>query len=199
MRLLLVDNFDSFTWNLVQLFAALGATVHVVRADAAITESPEEWGSVDGVLLSPGPGGPDDAAGSKAVLHHFAGERPILGVCLGMQVILRHAGVMVGRAPEPRHGKLSRVFHTSQGIFAGLPQRFAVVRYHSLTLIEETMPSQLTPTAWSEDGVTQGVLHSWWPVEGVQFHPESILTEHGPRMAENFLTRCQRFRDGQPI
>ncbi|HKY52356.1 MAG TPA: aminodeoxychorismate/anthranilate synthase component II [Candidatus Limnocylindria bacterium] len=187
---LLVDNYDSFTFNLAQALGALGAAVDVVRADdqrlvAALEARP------DRVVISPGPGRPE-AAGRSPSLVREAPERgiPTLGVCLGLQCAAIAFGARVVRAPEPRHGKTSLVRHDGQGIFAGVPDPTEATRYHSLMVDEATLPPDLTVTARSEgDGVVMALRHARLPLEAVQFHPESVLTKDGLRMLENFLGR----------
>jgi len=184
MRVLVVDNLDSFTWNLAQVLAGLGATVEVRRAGTA----PADLAALepDRVVLSPGPGHPDAAAGCLAALRAFEGRVPVLGVCLGLQVLARRFGVVVGRV-EPRHGRRSLVRHDARGVFAGLPDPLAVGRYHSLAVDPSGLPPELVPTAWAEDGVLMAVRHAGWPMEAVQFHPESVLTPDGPALLRNFL------------
>ena len=187
--ILVVDNYDSFTYNLVQLLAVAGAEVEVVRNDV---ESVERLlaRDVDGILLSPGPGRPEDAGVCLPLL--AARPRvPVFGVCLGHQALGVAFGAEVGRAPEPRHGKTSRVRHDGTGLFAGLPNPFEATRYHSLEVHAASIPDELVAVAWSEDdGVVMGLRHRELPYWGVQFHPESVLTVAGPRLVENFLALC---------
>ena len=186
MRLLLVDNFDSFVYNLAQAFGALGTEPIVIRNDASIDEL--EKASPDAVVISPGPGTPDDAGVSVEAIKTFAGRVPILGVCLGHQCIGAAFGGRIDRAPVgPVHGKTSDIEHDGSGVFGGLPNPFVATRYHSLAIEEETFPAELRVTAHSDDGIVMGVAHRDLPVEGVQFHPESVLTSDGPALLENFV------------
>ena len=188
MRLLLVDNYDSFVFNLAQAFGALGAEPVVVRNDASI----EELRAVDpdAVVISPGPGTPDDAGVSIAAIEHFSATRPVLGVCLGHQCIGAAFGGQVSRASVgPVHGKTSQVTHDGKSVFEGLPSPFTATRYHSLAIEEDRWPEDLEISARSEDGIVMGVRHRDLPVEGVQFHPESVLCPDGVRLLANFLGR----------
>jgi anthranilate synthase/aminodeoxychorismate synthase-like glutamine amidotransferase len=187
VKLLLVDNFDSFVYNLAQAFGSLGAEPVVVRNDATI----EDLRALepDAVVISPGPGTPDDAGVSVDAIHGFSDDGvPILGVCLGHQCIGHAYGGRVDRAPVgPVHGKTSRITHEGAGVFAGLPSPFIATRYHSLAIERSGWPEELEVTARSDDGVVMGVRHKVLPVEGVQFHPESVLTTDGPRLMRTFL------------
>ena len=190
IRLLMVDNYDSFTYNLVQYFGELGAEVEVHRNDeitVAQIDSKLKAGQLDRLVISPGPCSPAEAGISVAAIRHFAGKLPILGVCLGHQSIGAAFGGKIIRAQALMHGKTSQITTTQQGVFAGLPKQFTVNRYHSLAIERGTCPSDLEVTAWTEDGEIMGVKHKTLAVEGVQFHPESILTEHGHAMLKNFL------------
>ncbi len=184
--LLLIDNYDSFTYNLYQFLGELGAQTEVVRNDRATLEDIEEM-APERIIISPGPGNPDDAGISKDVIRRFAGRAPVLGVCLGHQCIGEVYGGIVEGAGEILHGKLSQVTHDGRGVFAGLPSPFTATRYHSLAIRPDSVPDVLEVSAWSEHGVIMGVRHRTLPVEGVQFHPESILTEHGHDILRNFL------------
>ncbi len=190
MRLLMIDNYDSFTYNLVQYLGELGADLVVHRNDARPLEAlvDEPWA---GVVISPGPGRPADAGISLAAVPAF-GERgvPLLGVCLGHQAIGEACGGRIGRARQLMHGKTSLIHHDGRGVFEGLPDPFEATRYHSLVIEEDSRPEVLDVTARTEDGEIMGVRHRAWPVEGVQFHPESILTGEGKRLLGNFLARC---------
>lgn len=190
MKLLMVDNYDSFTYNIVQYFGELGAEVTVVRNDETTVAEVEALMAREGIerlVISPGPCSPNEAGISVAAIKHFAGKMPILGVCLGHQSIGAAFGGDIIRAGQQMHGKIS-VIHTDQkGVFADLPQKFTVNRYHSLVIDRNTLPDCLEITATSEDGEIQGVRHKTLAIEGVQFHPESILTEHGHAMLKNFL------------
>ena len=190
MRLLMVDNYDSFTYNIVQYFGELGAEVEVFRNDeitVAEIEARLNAGQLDRLVISPGPCSPAEAGISVAAIQHFAGKLPILGVCLGHQSIGAAFGGTIVRAQELMHGKTSVITTTQQGVFAGLPEQFTVNRYHSLAIERATCPEVLAITAWTQDGEIMGVRHKTLDIEGVQFHPESILTEHGHAMLKNFL------------
>ena len=186
MKLLMVDNYDSFTFNIVQYFGELGAQVEVFRNDEITLEGIAAR-APDRLVISPGPCSPAEAGISVAAIQHFAGKLPILGVCLGHQSIGAAFGGKIVRAQQLMHGKTSVITTTQQGVFAGLPAQFTVNRYHSLVIDKTTLPACLTVTATSEDGEIQGVRHTTLAVEGVQLHPESILTEHGHAMLKNFL------------
>ncbi len=186
LRLLMVDNYDSFTFNIVQYFGELGAEVEVFRNDEITLEGIAER-RPDRLVISPGPCSPAEAGISVAAIKHFASKLPILGVCLGHQSIGAAFGGTIVRAQELMHGKTSVITTTRQGVFAGLPEQFTVNRYHSLAIERATCPEALAVTAWTEDGEIMGVRHKELDIEGVQFHPESILTEHGHAMLKNFL------------
>lgn len=186
-RILLIDNHDSFTWNLVHYLAAAGALVRVVRSDAIDAEGALSCGA-DGFVISPGPGRPEDAGISVAlVLACAAQRRPLLGVCLGHQAIGAAFGGAIVRAPKVMHGKTSAITHDGRGVFAGLPSPYIAARYHSLILDPATLPDCLAITATADDGTLQGVRHLTLPIEGVQFHPESIASEHGHQLLANFV------------
>ncbi|MDR0577182.1 MAG: aminodeoxychorismate/anthranilate synthase component II [Candidatus Accumulibacter sp.] len=186
--LLMIDNYDSFTYNLAQYFGELGADVKVFRNDAIALEEiaalNPRW-----LVISPGPCAPEQAGVSVPAIREFAGKVPILGVCLGHQSIGAAFGGRVVHARRPMHGKVSPVRHDGAGVFRGVPDPVACTRYHSLAIERETLPDCLEVTAWTDDGEIMGVRHKTLAVEGVQFHPESILTEHGHAMLKNFLTR----------
>jgi anthranilate synthase component 2 len=188
IKLLMVDNYDSFTFNIVQYFGELGAEVEVFRNDEITLEAIAAK-QPDRLVISPGPCSPAEAGISVAAIQHFAGRLPILGVCLGHQSIGAAFGGKIVRAQELMHGKTSVISTTQEGVFAGLPQKFTVNRYHSLAIERATCPPCLKVTAWTEDGEIMGVRHTELDIEGVQFHPESILTEHGHAMLKNFLVR----------
>ena len=188
IKLLMVDNYDSFTFNIVQYFGELGAEVEVFRNDEITLEAIAAK-QPDRLVISPGPCSPAEAGISVAAIQHFAGQLPILGVCLGHQSIGAAFGGKIVRAQELMHGKTSVISTTQEGVFAGLPQNFTVNRYHSLAIERATCPPCLKVTAWTEDGEIMGVRHTEFDIEGVQFHPESILTEHGHAMLKNFLVR----------
>ena len=186
MKLLLVDNFDSFVYNLAQAFGALGADPVVLRNTASVEEL--EAVEPDALVISPGPGGPDDAGVSVEAIRLFGDRIPILGVCLGHQCIGAAFGGRIRRAEVgPVHGKTSSISHDARGVFAGLPSPMTATRYHSLAIEPESFPDVLEVTARSEDGVVMGVRHKNLSTEGVQFHPESVLTTEGPRLMKNFL------------
>ncbi|MFJ7419828.1 aminodeoxychorismate/anthranilate synthase component II [Streptomyces uncialis] len=188
-RILVVDNYDSFVFNLVQYLYQLGAECEVLRNDEVSTSHAQD--GFDGVLLSPGPGTPEQAGVCIDMVRHCAATGvPVFGVCLGMQSMAVAYGGVVDRAPELLHGKTSPVEHAGQGVFAGLPSPFTATRYHSLAAEPATVPGVLEVTARTHDGIIMGLRHRELPVEGVQFHPESVLTEHGHRMLANWLTVC---------
>ena len=184
--LLMIDNYDSFTYNLVQYFGELGADVEVFRNDE-ITIEGIAGRRPDRLVISPGPCSPAEAGISVEAIRHFAGRLPILGVCLGHQAIGAAFGGKVVRAKELMHGKTSVITTTREGVFANLPEKFTVNRYHSLAIERESCPKALKTTAWTDDGEIMGVRHTELAIQGVQFHPESILTEHGHAMLKNFL------------
>ena len=188
IKLLMVDNYDSFTFNIVQYFGELGAEVEVFRNDEITLEGIAAR-APDRLVISPGPCSPAEAGISVAAIQHFAGKLPILGVCLGHQSIGAAFGGRIVRAQELMHGKTSVISTAQEGVFAGLPAQFTVNRYHSLAIERASCPSVLKITAWTDDGEIMGVRHTELDVEGVQFHPESILTEHGHAMLKNFLMR----------
>jgi len=184
--LLVIDNYDSFTYNLVQYLGELGAEMQIFRNDE-ITVGEIEALSPEKILISPGPGTPDGAGITLPVIDRFAGRVPILGVCLGHQAIGQHFGGKVVRGPEPVHGKPVTVKHDGKSLFAGIKGEFQAGRYHSLVVERDSLPSSLEISAESPDGLVMGLRHKELPVEGVQFHPESILTEHGKLLLANFL------------
>ncbi len=199
MRLLMIDNYDSFTYNLVQYLAELGADVDVVRNDVESVDALAAR-AVEGLVISPGPGTPDDAGVSMACVKSF-GERgiPVLGVCLGHQSIGQVFGGRIVRARAIMHGKTSRIEHDGKGVFEGLPATFEATRYHSLVIEETSRPAELEICARSEDGEIMGVRHRELPIEGVQFHPESILTSVGKDLLANFLAGCRRAQAGAAV
>ncbi len=184
--LLMIDNYDSFTYNLVQYLGELGEDVVVKRNDE-ISLADIEAMQPKRIVISPGPCTPNEAGISVAAIEKFAGKIPLLGVCLGHQAIGQAFGGKIVHAKTLMHGKTSQITHTERGVFAGLPSPFRATRYHSLVIERETCPSCLEITAWTEDGEIMGVRHKTLPIEGVQFHPESILTEHGHALLKNFL------------
>lgn len=188
-RILVVDNYDSFVFNLVQYLYQLGAECEVLRNDEVELEHARD--GFDGVLLSPGPGTPEQAGVCVDMVRHCAEAGvPLFGVCLGVQSIAVAYGGVVGRAPELLHGKTSPVTHEGTGVFTGLPSPFTATRYHSLAVERATLPEELQVTAWTENGIIMGLRHRDAAVEGVQFHPESVLTEWGHRMLANWLAEC---------
>jgi anthranilate synthase component 2 len=194
MKLLMIDNYDSFTYNIVQYFGELGADVITLRNDEVTVQELDamfQRGEFDRLCISPGPCSPKEAGISVAAIDHFKGKLPILGVCLGHQAIGQAFGGNIVRAQELMHGKTSVISTTQEGVFKDLPKQFTVNRYHSLAIDRSTCPKELVITAQTEDGEIMGVRHSGYPhevrIEGVQFHPESILTEHGHAMLKNFL------------
>ena len=184
--ILVIDNYDSFTYNLVQYLGELGQEIVVRRNDAIMLDEIAAL-RPDQLLISPGPCSPAEAGVSVAVIQRFAGEIPILGVCLGHQSIGHAFGGNIIRAQRLMHGKTSTIHHEGQGVFADLPPDFPAIRYHSLVIERESLPACLEVTATSEDGEIMGIKHKTLPVEGVQFHPESVLTEHGHALLQNFL------------
>ncbi|MEY4209081.1 MAG: hypothetical protein RLZZ20_2233 [Pseudomonadota bacterium] len=185
--LLMIDNYDSFTFNLVQYFGELGEEVRTYRNDEITLEQIEKL-DPSRICISPGPCTPHEAGVSVPVLKHFAGKLPILGVCLGHQSIGAAFGGKVIRAKEVMHGKTSPIQHTGIGVFKDLPSPYTIIRYHSLAIERESLPDCLEVTAWTDDGEIMGVRHKEYAIEGVQFHPESILSEHGHALLKNFLT-----------
>ena len=189
MKLLMIDNYDSFTYNIVQYFGELGAEVEVLRNDE-VTLADIEARAPDRLVISPGPCSPAEAGISVAAIQHFAGKLPILGVCLGHQAIGAAFGGNIIRAQQLMHGKTSVITTTQEGVFANLPEKFVVNRYHSLAIERASCPDMLAVTAWTDDGEIMGVRHKSLAIQGVQFHPESILTEHGHAMLKNFLLQA---------
>ena len=189
-RILVIDNYDSFVYNLVQYLGELGAEPIVVRNDELTVEDAVAV-NPDGVLLSPGPGRPEDAGILCAAITAFAGKTPVFGVCLGHQAIGHVFGGKVVRAPELVHGKTSMITHEGLGVFAGLDSPLAATRYHSLVVERESLPSSLEVTASTSDGMIMGMRHREFDIEGVQFHPESVLTQHGHDLVRNFLVRTE--------
>ena len=185
-KILVIDNYDSFVYNIVQYLAQLGADVEVLRNDEVSAAAALKY---DGVLLSPGPGTPEDAGACISIIHGVADKIPVFGVCLGLQAIAVAGGAKVDRATELLHGKTSDIYHEQQGVFANLPSPFKATRYHSLAVKKDTVPAELQITAWTENDLVMGMRHTKLDVEGVQFHPESVLTEHGHMMFANWLVR----------
>lgn len=189
-RVLVVDNYDSFVYNIVSYLAQLDAEVEVWRNDDPRFGADGWFEPFDGVLLSPGPGTPEEAGVCIDVVRQVGGVRPLFGVCLGLQAMAVAYGGSVDRAPELLHGKTSPVFHEGEGVFAGLPSPITTTRYHSLAIVPATLPEELKVTARTESGVIMAVRHRRLPVEAVQFHPESVLTEGGYQMLANWLAEC---------
>ncbi|MBL6697748.1 MAG: aminodeoxychorismate/anthranilate synthase component II [Luminiphilus sp.] len=192
--ILMIDNYDSFTWNVVQYLWELGANVEVHRNDAISLEEIERKAPA-GICISPGPCSPTEAGISMSVIEHFAGRLPIFGICLGQQSIGAVFGGRIVRARNVMHGKTSPIHHMGQGVFVDLPSPLTATRYHSLVVEPESLPDCLEVTAWTQDDAGEreaimGLRHREWDIEGVQFHPESILSEHGHAMLAQFLTRC---------
>ncbi len=186
--ILIIDNYDSFTYNLVQYFGELGGNMRVIRNDELTVSEITSSIKPDKIVISPGPGTPDNAGVSLDLIEKLAGEIPILGVCLGHQAIGQIFGADVVRAPEPVHGKSSRIKHTGEGLFASIPNPFDVGRYHSLVVDRGTLPETLSITAETDDGMIMGLKHSEFEIYGVQFHPESILTANGKKLLLNFMS-----------
>jgi anthranilate synthase component 2 len=195
VRVVVVDNYDSFTYNLVQQLGELGAELHVFRNDAVDVAGIRRL-DPQAIVVSPGPGRPEDAGVSMAVVAELGPDVPVLGVCLGHQCIGQVFGGSVVRGAEPMHGKTSAVHHNGSGVFAGLPQPFTATRYHSLVVDRASVPPDLEVTAWTADGVVMGLRHRRWPIEGVQFHPESVLSPDGPALLANFLDTARRATAG---
>jgi para-aminobenzoate synthetase component 2 len=185
--ILVIDNYDSFTYNLAQYLSELGAEVVVERNDAVTADEIRELGP-SGVLISPGPGRPEEAGVSLELLAKLGPETPIFGVCLGHQSIAQHFGASVVRADRLMHGRTSEILHEGRGVFARLPSPFTATRYHSLIVKRDTIPDELEVTAWTDQNEIMGIRHRKLPIEGVQFHPESFLTEHGHELIRNWLS-----------
>lgn len=185
--LLLIDNYDSFTYNLYQYLCELGQDVVVIRNDKTTTIEMEKM-APERIVISPGPGRPENAGISNEAIRHFAGRLPILGVCLGHQCIGQTFGGTVDRAGEIKHGKSSLVHHDGKGVLAGLPNPFSAIRYHSLAVMQNSLPDCLQITAQTENGIIMGLRHKEYLIEGVQFHPESIMTREGKDLLKNFLS-----------
>lgn len=188
MKVLVIDNYDSFTYNVVQILGELGRDVDVLRNDAVTADAALARGA-DAIVISPGPGTPKDAGISCEVIRKVEGRVPLLGICMGHECIAEAFGGDVVRGDRLMHGKTSRIYHDNRTIFTGLENPFVATRYHSLVVREETLPDCLEISAWTREGEIMGVRHKTLPIEGVQFHPESIMTEEGRRLLQNFLER----------
>jgi len=184
--ILIIDNYDSFTYNLYQYIAEFGVEVNVVRNDKITLEEIKDL-SPNKIVISPGPCTPDKAGISNDVISAFGSTIPTLGVCLGHQCIGQSYGSVVGRAGEIMHGKTSLINHNGEGLFKGIPNPFKAIRYHSLMIYKETLPDELEVTAWTDNGIVMGIRHKSYPVQGIQFHPESIMTEFGKEILSNFI------------
>ena len=190
--ILIIDNYDSFTYNLVHLVGRHTDDLRVVRNDQ-VTEDEIAAMAPEGILLSPGPGRPAEAGIMESVIHRFGETTPILGVCLGHQAIGEVFGGRVTHAPTLMHGKTSPIYHDGNGVFAGVERGFTATRYHSLVIARDTVPDTLEVSAQTQDGVVMGLRHRKWPIEGIQFHPESVLTTEGPKLIANWLEGVERF------
>ena len=197
MRILMIDNYDSFTYNLVQYLGSLGAEVIVKRNDEITLEEVKEI-EPEGIVISPGPCTPKEAGISVPLIKRYYKDYPILGVCLGHQSIGYAFGGKIVRAKRLMHGKISQIYHIGEGVFEGIPSPFSAVRYHSLVIEKESLPEVLKITAWSEDDEIMGIQHKEYPVFGVQFHPESVLSEHGMDILKNFLRIVEKSYERRP-
>lgn len=194
--LVMIDNYDSFVYNLAAYFQELGQEIRVVRNDRVSVEDLAEMKKLEGLVISPGPGRPEDGGVSQEAVRHFTGRIPILGVCLGHQIIGHAFGAGVVRGSRPMHGKVTRICHRGEGLFKGLPESYPVTRYHSLIVERSTGPGQLRVDALSEDGAVMALSHREYPLYGIQFHPEAVLTEYGHELLENFIRICREWRKG---
>lgn len=192
----MIDNYDSFVYNLAAYFQELGQEIRVVRNDRVSVEDLAEMKKLEGLVISPGPGRPEDGGVSQEAVRHFTGRIPILGVCLGHQIIGHAFGAGVVRGSRPMHGKVTRICHRGEGLFKGLPESYPVTRYHSLIVERSTVPGQLRVDALSEDGAVMALSHREYPLYGIQFHPEAVLTEYGHELLENFIRICREWRKG---
>ncbi|WP_457627339.1 anthranilate synthase component II [Persephonella sp.] len=194
MKIFMIDNYDSFTYNIVQYFYELGADVIVKRNDEIAPEDIEKYDDIDAIVISPGPCTPNEAGISVQVIKRYMGKYPIMGVCLGHQSIGAAFGAKIVKAKCLMHGKTSDIYHTGEGLFKGIPSPFKAVRYHSLVIDRSTLPDEIEITAWTkEDNEIMAIAHKELPLWGVQFHPESILTEHGKKLLKNFMELAQQF------
>lgn len=187
---LMIDNYDSFVYNLAAYFREAGAEMQVVRNDRITVSDVKNLKDLEGIVLSPGPKTPEEGGRSLEILQHFQGKVPILGVCLGHQMIGHHYRASVQRGERPMHGKISRIRHENRALFSGLPETFSVTRYHSLVVSEQTFPACLQIDARSEDGAIMALSHREYPIYGVQFHLEAVMTEYGHELIENFMRIC---------
>ena len=194
--LVMIDNYDSFVYNLAAYFQELGQEIRVVRNDRVSVEDLAEMKKLEGLVISPGPGRPEDGGVSQEAVRHFTGRIPILGVCLGHQISGHAFGAGVVRGSRPMHGKVTRICHRGEGLFKGLPESYPVTRYHSLIVERSTVPGQLRVDALSEDGAVMALSHREYPLYGIQFHPEAVLTEYGHELLENFIRICREWRKG---
>lgn len=192
----MIDNYDSFVYNLYAYVKENGQEIVVKRADEVSLSELKEM-DLEGIIISPGPKRPQDATVSNQILEEFQNKVPILGVCLGHQVIGEYYGAKVCHGNTPMHGKISKVKNDNSGIFAGLPEEYKVTRYHSLVVSEEELPSDLKVTARTEDGAVMGISHVQYPIYGIQFHPEAVLTEYGHELLDNFHQICQKWKNGE--
>mgnify|MGYP001037873897 CR=1 FL=1 len=184
---ILIDNYDSFTYNIYQFMCELGADVTVVRNDKVTVEDIEGM-DPHRIIISPGPRNPDKAGISTTVIDHFMSQIPILGICLGHQCVGQAFGAIIGPAGEIMHGKTSNIYHDGKGVFKDIPSPFEAIRYHSLSISKDELPKDLEVSAWTDNGIIMGVRHKSYPIEGVQFHPESIKTDYGKDLLQNFLS-----------
>lgn len=189
MKLLLIDNYDSFTFNLYQMLSELGASVSVKLNDKV---APDDVAHADAIVISPGPGNPDEAGQCLSIIREYAQKKPILGVCLGHQALAQAFGGRIVRAPRQMHGKQSKLYHDGKSLYAGVPAPVNVGRYHSLIVEEQSLPKEFEISSYTRDGEIMGIRHRELPLEGVQFHPESILTESGSAMLRNFMDSLKR-------
>lgn len=190
----MIDNYDSFVYNLAAYFVELKQEIQVIRNDVFTKEDIEQMGNVEGIILSPGPKSPKDSGRCREVVRHFAGKTPILGVCLGHQIIGYEFGASVQKGKCPMHGKVTSLSHRESGIFTRLPKTFQVTRYHSLTVEEGSIPDTLQIDAKASDGAVMALSHKIYPIYGIQFHPEAVLTQYGHEILENFIQICKEWR-----
>ena len=192
--LVMIDNYDSFVYNLAAYFEELNQDIKVIRNDKLTIEELESIENLDGIIISPGPGRPQDGGLSLDIVRHFAGKLPILGVCLGHQIIGHAFGAVVKRGTVPMHGKVTPIHTTQNRMFSNLPETYEVTRYHSLVVDESSLPDELQIDAKTEDGAIMALSHKTYPVYGIQFHPEAVLTKYGHELLNNFITICKKWR-----